>query len=200
LSAGDDTKTREELLAEIDALKAKLERQSSEAGKPPSEKLAAPVFSVPVTRRGALASWVAPVILSLPVLGTVLKPGTAHAVFPQDDYIAPTATPTAAPVVAVPTAKPTFKPSIAPTTVKKASPTAKPAASPTAKPAASPTAAPAPTAAPSAAPTSVGRCIPSPTVAPTLGMGAAPDSRPIPAGVVALGAARAVSGLFDTYT
>jgi hypothetical protein len=190
LSAGDDTKTKEELLAEIDALKAKLERQSSEAGKPPSEKLAAPVFSVPLTRRGALASWVAPVILSLPVLGTVLKPGTAHAAFPEDDYIAPTAKPTAAPVVAVPT----FKPSAKPTAKPIAKPTAKPIASPTAQPSA------APTAAPSAAPTSVGRCIPSPTVAPTLGMGAAPDSRPIPAGVVALGAARAVSGLFNTYT
>jgi len=185
LSAGDDTKTKEELLAEIDALKAKLERQSSEAGKPPSEKLAAPVFSVPLTRRGALASWVAPVILSLPVLGTVLKPGTAHAVFPEDDYIAPTAKPVGSPTLQ-PSAKPTGKPVI--------KPTAKPSASPTAKPSASPT------AAPSAAPTSVGRCIPSPTVAPTLGMGAAPDSRPIPAGVVALGAARAVSGLFDTYT
>jgi hypothetical protein len=31
-----------------------------------------------------------------------------------------------------------------------------------------------------------------------LGMGAAPDSRPSPSGLVALGSARAVSGLFDT--
>jgi hypothetical protein len=179
LSAGDDTKTREELLAEIDALKAKLERQGSEASKPVAEKVPAPVLSVPVTRRGALASWVAPVILSLPVLGTVLKPGVAYGV--SDDIIA-----------ALPTIRPTGKP-IAKPTAKPVAPTAKPVA-PTAKPIA------APTAAPSAVPTSVGRCIPSPTVAPTLGMGAAPDSRPSPAGVVALGAARAVSGLFDTYT
>jgi hypothetical protein len=177
LSAGDDTKTREELLAEIDALKAKLERQGSEAGKPPAEKLSAPVFSVPVTRRGALASWVAPVILSLPVLGTVLMPGKAYA---GDDSIA-----------ALPTIRPTGKPIIKPTAKPVIAPTAKPVA-PTAKPSA------APTAAPSAVPTSVGRCIPAPVIAPTLGMGAAPDSRPSPAGFVALGSARAVSGLFNT--
>lgn len=189
MSAGDDTKTREELLAEIDALKAKLERQGSEAGKPLSEKLSAPVFSVPLTRRGALASWVAPVILSLPVLGTVLRPGTAYAADGNDDTTPPnpTAQPVASPT-SQPVANPTAVPSATPTSVGRciANPTAKPTAKPTVKPSVAPTAAakPKPTF--------------TPTVAPTLGVGAAPDSRPSSAGFVALGSARAVSGLFDT--
>jgi hypothetical protein len=162
LSDGDGSRTEEELLAEIEALKAELERRSRDTDKRVPEGSAAPVFSVPITRRASLVSWVAPVILSLPVVqgvGMLLGSGTAHAApVPTKAgrcIVSPTASPTTAP-----TAKPTAKPTIAvPTTAKKSLPTFKPTA--------------------------------APTVAPTLGMAAAPDSRPSPVGLMALGSARA---------
>lgn len=184
-----DTKTKDQLLAEIAALKEQLARRDAVTSPPDSKAVAeasvtkasaAPVFAAPMTRRESIVSWVAPVILSLPVLaaGSVLKPGTAHAV--TDDSLPP-----------VPTAKPTAKPTAAPTTLKKtAVPTAKPTAKPTAAPTNVPTA--APTAAASIAPTRAGRCIIAPTAAPTIGMASTPDSRPIAGGFVPLGGARAL--------
>jgi len=205
LSDGNDTKTKEQLLAEIAALKEQLARREALAGEasaaasPPLEskatedKLAAPsapVFAAPMTRRQSIVSWVAPVILSLPVVqavGAVIKPGTAQAQVTDDLVPLP-----------VPTAKPTATPTAAPT-IKKAVPTAKPTAKPTAAPTAKPTA--APTAAATIAPTRAGRCIIAPTAAPpttapsaapTIGMASTPDSRPIAGGFVPLGGARAL--------
>jgi len=201
LSDGNDTKTKEQLLEEIAALKEQLARREALAGEPvaaaspavdaraPEDELAAPsapVFAAPMTRRQSIVSWVAPVILSLPVVqavGAVIKPGTAQAQVTDDVFPLP-----------VPTAKPTAKPTTAPT-VKKAVPTAKPTAKPTATPTATPT------AAATIAPTRAGRCIIAPTAAPpttapsaapTIGMASTPDSRPIAGGFVPLGRARAL--------
>lgn len=160
----DESKTHEQLLAEIAALKKQLaaEQQSQSAvtgtGAHEAEEpktASAPVFATPVTRRAAITSWVAPVILSVPavqtaaVLATVLPPRKAVAATRQ-----PTRVPTAAPT-GVPTAIPTR----------------------------------APTAAPTAAPTVAGYCVPAPTVAPTLGMASTPSARVAPPGIVALGSA-----------
>ena len=88
----DETKTTEQLIAEIEALKKQLRQPASGAGTPASADDAAPVVPAPRTRRGML-SWIAPVILSL---GTVAKVGTARAAS-TDDFVAPV--PTAAPSV-----------------------------------------------------------------------------------------------------
>ena len=161
MSDGDGARTEEELLAEIEALKAELERRSRDGGKRVLEGSAAPIFSVPITRRASLVSWVAPVILSLPVVqgvGMLLGSGTAHAAPIPTKAGRCIGSPTAAPT-APPTAKPTAKPTAAPTS-KKGAPTFQPTF--------------------------------TPTVAPTLGMAAAPDSRPSPVGLMALGSARAL--------
>lgn len=180
MSDGSDPKTKEDLLAEIAALKEQLAQRDRAVAKPVAEGKAvtedkataegagsaAPVFAAPMTRRQSIVSWVAPVILSLPVVqvvGAVIKPGTAQAA--TDDSVVSTVAPTRAgrciiaPTAAAPTAKPTAKPTAAPTTLKKGAPTAKPTVNP---------------------------------AAPTIGMASTPDSRPIADGFVALGAARAL--------
>ncbi|HEY0706893.1 MAG TPA: hypothetical protein VGG33_08855 [Polyangia bacterium] len=190
----DENKTKEELLAEIEALKKQLAQATSATGKAeaaasgegpasggqPGDKALgegaassepvhpvspAPVASEPHTRRGALG-WIAPVILSL---GTATSSGTAQA---QADDIGgplPTLMPTTrAPTNAAPTRRPTSR-----------APTSR---APTSR---------APTAAPTRSPTVVGRCIPEPTVSPTLGMGSAPDAGLSDAAFMALGSARA---------
>jgi hypothetical protein len=144
LSAGDDSKTREELLAEIAALKAELEKRTAEAGGPTPQTSAAPILSVPLTRRESMVSWIAPVILSLPVvqgIGSLLAPGTAQAapaptmvgrciVAPTAKAGSPTQAPTRAPT-AVPTKPkkgvPTFSPTVSPTLGMAAAPDARPA-------------------------------------------------------------------------
>jgi hypothetical protein len=150
LSDGNDTKTNAELLAEIAALKAQLAQRddvvASKVG--PTSKAApadtttaadkttgaaAPVFAASMTRRQSIVSWVAPVILSLPVvqaIGAVIKPGTAHAA--TDDAAAPVVAPTRAgrcviAPTAAPTAKPTRTPTAKPTApTKKGAPTVSP--------------------------------------------------------------------------
>lgn len=118
LSERNDVKTREELIAEIEALKAELERQGSDAGKLTSGASSSPVFSAPITRRESLVTWVAPVILALPVVqavGMVLKPGTARAARSAPSFkptVAPSAPPSATPTqagrcVVAPSAAPT---------------------------------------------------------------------------------------------
>ena len=136
LNDEDDAKTKQQLRAEIDALKEELRQRGAETAKSAAATPAVPVFSAPITRRESLVSWVAPVILSLPVVqgvGMVLKSGTAHAA--GDDSIAalPTFRPTGKPVL-----KPTLKPSAAPTRAGRCviAPTAAP---PTTAPVASPT-------------------------------------------------------------
>jgi hypothetical protein len=103
----DDGKTREQLLAEIDALKAALERRAADPA-PAKAAPETPAASASLTRRESLVGWVAPVILSMPVvqgLALVAKPGTAYAQ-------APTTAPTTAKK-----GKPTFKTTAKPTFV-----------------------------------------------------------------------------------
>jgi len=127
LGDGNDAKTREQLLAEFEALKEELGQRSADGGKAAWARSSSPVFSAPITRRESLVSWVAPVILALPVVqavGMVLKPGTAHAAATKapspapsvKKTVAPSATPSAAPtqagrcVVAPSAAPPTVAP------------------------------------------------------------------------------------------
>ena len=110
----DETKTTEQLIAEVEALKKQLEQPISAPVKPGSAADATPVVSTPRTRRGML-SWITPVILSL---GTVAKVGTARAAS-TDDF------------VEVPI--PTSSPSLSRTGHCVPIPTASPAAAPTAK-------------------------------------------------------------------
>ncbi|HEY4184866.1 MAG TPA: hypothetical protein VGP07_07330 [Polyangia bacterium] len=157
MSDQNGNKTREQLLGEIEALKQELERRDD---KPAAS---APIFAAPLTRRESLVSWVAPVILSLPVVtgvGMVLKPGIAHAVTraPTSSRPSPTLRATTAPTA---TATATAAPTVAPTRAGQCI----------------------------VPPPSAG----SPTASPTLGMGAAPDSRPSNMGYVPLGSARAAS-------
>lgn len=118
MSTGNDTKTREQLLAELAALKEQLDERQT-AG--PSPGASTPVFSAPLTRRQSMVSWVAPVILSLPILqgvGAILKPGTAHAADSDtDDSPIVVAVPTARPTVgaAAPTVSPTAGRTVGPT-------------------------------------------------------------------------------------
>jgi hypothetical protein len=135
LSGDDDSKTKDELLAEIEALKGELRRLSGEAGAtaaagdPSPSGAEAPVLASRVTRRESLVGWVTPVILSMPVVqgvGMVAWPGTAEA---DRCIAAPTAAPTAGA-----TAKPTAVPTPLPTVMKKAKPTASPTSSPTVSP------------------------------------------------------------------
>jgi hypothetical protein len=188
----DETKTREQLLAEIESLKRELEQRdagsSKDAEKSASPAQTAPVFATPVTRRESLTAWVAPVILALPVvqgLGMALKPGRAQA---QGMTVAPT------PGAVISDDDATTDDGAPAPTMATASPTPVPA--PTMGTMAPTMATAAPTMG-SAAPTRAGRCIPAPTSAPvaspTLGAGAAPDSRPCPPGFVALGGARAMA-------
>lgn len=218
MSDGNETKTKEQLLAEIEALKKALDQRSSDGGKSAAEEpntgAPAPVFSSSMNRRQALTNWVAPVILSLPTavgVGMLLKPETASAQSYGYDAGPPAPLPTFQPTFK-PTFKPTFQPTFKPTAKPTAlptspkptfqptfSPTFQPTFSPTFQPTFSPTFTPTftPTAKPTATPTRAGRCIvmptKSPTVSPTLGMASAPDCGPSPVGFIALGSARAVA-------
>lgn len=80
----DETKTKQQLIAELGAPRTDREPSSSGSDKPAPAEKRGPALLEPKTRRGLL-SWAAPVLLSL---GTVLKPGTAHAAS-TDDFVPP---------------------------------------------------------------------------------------------------------------
>ena len=108
----ESKKTKEQLLAEIEALKI----QVAQTDKPDGATATKPERSGHITRR-ALSAWVAPVIITLPALGTILKPGEARAYYGggTDDP----------PVISLPTVSPTKSPTVAP------SPTRAPVVTPT---------------------------------------------------------------------
>lgn len=119
MTDSSETKTTEQLLAEIKALKEQLAARGSDSDNSVSRGSSQPIFSVPITRRHvlqqSLVGWISPVILSVP-LATVLltKPGTAYAATRIPTMSRrPTMTPTLAP----PTAAPTFATTVAPTAV-----------------------------------------------------------------------------------
>lgn len=113
-----DTRTKEQLLAEIEALRDQLAARGSNVGKPVSGGSTEPIFSVPITRRElfgrALVSWVSPVILSVPVGVTALiTPGTAQALATRSPTAKPKAAPTSMPTMSVaPTAVPVPGPGV----------------------------------------------------------------------------------------
>lgn len=102
MTDSNDTRTTEQLLAEIEALREQLTAQSAAAKPPASRAPSEPIFSVPMTRREALAGWIAPVVLSMTVAGLAMKPIPAHA--------AVTSLPTAGGKKGVPTRLPTAVP------------------------------------------------------------------------------------------
>ncbi len=111
----NDTKTTEQLLAEIAVLKTQLAARDTNSDQSVSGGSSQPIFSVPITRRQviqqSLVGWVSPVILSVPLAAALLtKPGKANA----DSHLSPTPPPSAAPTSA-PTTAPTSAPSAPPT-------------------------------------------------------------------------------------
>lgn len=105
MTDSDDTRSKEQLLAEIEALKEQLTAQGTAVNSPTSGKSSEPIFSSPMTRREALVGWIAPVVLSMSVVTAAVKPVTAYAATRVPTRAAPTRTPTMAGTTA-PTAVP----------------------------------------------------------------------------------------------
>lgn len=118
----DEKKTKEELLAEVDDLRRELAARGTGVGTEDEEAQSQPAFARPMTRRTALSTWVAPVILSIP-LAAVSRPRAAQAQPPTS--VGPTLPPTFAPTVR-PTLPPTLVPTLAPTLAPTAFPTVAP--------------------------------------------------------------------------
>jgi hypothetical protein len=127
MSDGSKTKTKAQLLAEIKALRKQL--AAGDNGKPATEESSAPSFSRPITRREALTNWIAPVILSVPVVAAMRSaPAQAQGV-PSTSFPTQFPSPSPAPTVH-PTAAPTVSPTPAPTTAPTAAPTVSPTGTP----------------------------------------------------------------------
>ena len=124
----DSNKTKKELLAEIEALRAKLDGTPSERELDTGSQTKGGI-----TRRDILATaWVAPVILTVPL----------GASFSQRAQAQVTPMPTSASTSAPPTMTPTNMPTSAPTVPATSAPTLPPTSGPvTAPPTAFPTAA-----------------------------------------------------------
>ncbi len=117
-------RTIEELIAEIEALKRQLEDRDAKSDTP---------FS-----RRDLAKWIAPVVLTLPVVQvaaglSVTLAGAKEAAAQEGGQCVP-----------APTASPTFKPTASPTTTKKPAPTFKPTVAPVLGTASGPNCSPSP--------------------------------------------------------
>jgi hypothetical protein len=109
MSHGSDKKSREQLLAEIEALRQQLAASEAQGDKHSPGDSSSPSLSRPITRREALTAWVAPVILSVPIVAA-LHSETARGQVP------PTAPPTPSPPSpSPPTGAPTLAPTLAPT-------------------------------------------------------------------------------------
>lgn len=97
-----DTRTKEQLLAEIEALREQLTARGSAANPLVPRKMSEPIFSVPLSRREALVGWIAPVVLSMTVAAVAMKPIPARAQATSaptaKKKVAPTQTPTAVPI------------------------------------------------------------------------------------------------------
>lgn len=176
----DSEKTKEQLIEELKALRSR-DQADAGAGSPDS------VSGMGLTRRDVLSGWVAPVILTIPLIprsgmaaadgGNI--PGADFAAFPTrlvaqvDGPVgAPgTSSPSFSPTnttnspTSAPTPKPTGAPTLSPTRIPSTpSTTPPPTSAPTPKPTVAPTSAPTPkpTTAPTTAPTA------SPTTSPTV--------------------------------
>ena len=163
----DGKKTKQELIAEIEALRQELTRRERDSAEGEQDLSSEPSFARPMTRREVLGGWIAPVILSIP-LAAATRSGAVRAE-PVPETQAPTPQPpTSAPTPQPPTPAPTpFPTGPAPTPQP---PTPAPTPVPTAFPTVVPTA---------AAPTPAARPIPA--------LGAA-GAAALGAGLAALGA------------
>lgn len=125
MSHGSDKKSREQLLAEIEALRQQLAASEAQGDKRSPGASSEPSLSRPITRREALTAWVAPVILSVPIVAA-LHSETARGQVP------PTAPPTPSPPTGAPTLAPTLAPTPSPPTPSP--PTGAPTLTPTLAP------------------------------------------------------------------
>ena len=137
-TSDDGNKTKSQLLAEIEELRSQLAERQDAVGADADEAPLQPVFAAPMTRRTALSTWVAPVILSIP-FGVMARPRTAQALpAPALPTVPPTVPPTGG-TPALPTSAPTMIPTSIPTSIPTAFPTAFPTSFPTSFPTAAPT-------------------------------------------------------------
>ncbi len=88
----EDDRTTEEILEELAGLRRRLAQMQGESTPGP----APPVRPAAVTRRDALTVWVAPVLVSLPIVQTACAP-------PRDAQPRSEAEPEVAPTMTVPT-------------------------------------------------------------------------------------------------
>jgi hypothetical protein len=153
-TSDDGNKTKSQLLAEIEELRSQLAARQEAVSADANEAPLQPVLAAPMTRRTALSTWVAPVILSIP-FGVMARPRTAQALpAPALPTVPPTVPPTGG-TPALPTSAPTMIPTPIPTSIPTSFPTAFPTAFPTSFPTAAPTDTPTltPTETPDAAAT-----------------------------------------------
>lgn len=176
----DSEKTKEQLIEELKALRSR-DQADAGAGSPDSAS------GVGLTRRDVLSGWVAPVILTVPLIPRSGMAAAEGGNLPGADFAAfPTRLVAQADGPAgMPTSSPSFNPSFAPTAnpsiVPTGSPTGTPTGVPTPKPTAFPTSTPTggvpSTAPPTIKPTSVAPT-PKPTTAPTSAPTSSPTSSP----------------------
>jgi hypothetical protein len=154
----DSRKTKKELIEELKALRSKAE--VSGAGDQTHAGDTDDGSPSGVTRRDVLSAWVAPVILTVPLVPRDVVAQTVRGVPTVEPTQTPTQLePTQSPTQPLQTANPTGGPTAIPTQSPTGIPTAMPTQSPTGAPTGSPTG--VPTAVPTQSPTAF------PTVSPT---------------------------------
>ena len=87
MATGDKKKTKQQLIAELEALREQLEAGEAIAEGGEGEAEARPSLSFPMTRRTSLKSWIAPVVLSIP-----LSSGLAASSYTAPPIVKPLAT------------------------------------------------------------------------------------------------------------
>jgi len=168
----DSEKTKEQLIEELKALRS---RDQAGAGAGSSDS----VSGAGLTRRDVLSGWVAPVILTVPLIprsGMAAAeggnlPGADFAAFPTR-LVAQADGPVGEPATSSPSFNPSFVPTASPSIVPTGSPTGTPTGTPTPKPTISATSPPTPkpTSVPTPKPTNVPTSAPTstPTSSPTV--------------------------------
>ena len=109
----DSGKSRQDLLDELEELRGKLAKRGTDAQAETGE----PTFARPITRRSALAKWIAPAVLSIPLVRSGALAGQfPPTLAPSFTTPATTATPGTSPPTSAP---PTTQPTSFPTRVKQ---------------------------------------------------------------------------------
>lgn len=169
----DSEKTKEQLIEELKALRSR-DQADAGAGSPDSASGAG------LTRRDVLSGWVAPVILTVPLIPRSGMAAAEGGNLPGADFAAfPTRLVAQADGPAgMPTSSPSFNPSFVPTANPSIVPTGSPTGTPTGVPTPKPTSAPAPTPKPTGGVPSTFPPTPKPTTAPTSAPTSSPTSSP----------------------